>query len=656
MYKYLQAWKSAIPSVQGSQVVKLLTDMKDQGIIKTEQDYRAALNRLTGAINAGDPIPLSKLFPALLDQYIDSESFNWMIDRITSDLVSGFQEAQNIEDLLEAHKKVYEEFTIAKLKQIIGIVEQQVVFHELLKQNEEGFSNMQYNTFTQNAKSTSGSSPLASQLFYDRSSLESFYDVSNRAVEHSAVVDAVNEALELPGTVNSRTFVDAVEDDENTTSSTAVIDETIEKALIANNIRNAIDGVGNTFYIKAFLMDDIVESGVQLRMELDCGGLRPINYLELYPVSEFPFEITDIEYLHKDNVVYSVEMQEAGLLGSEIYRPTRFHFEEVEARKVYLTVTQPHYTLINFQKSSVKEYPSENFEGTYLQTQAVEDVVNDAIESDAFLDYLREQFDKKDQPYRVYQYIVGFDNIWTGRITYDDAGIFVGEAFKVNRCRRVGLVTDEATTTDTLENQRASIEYWIYKQDYNEVGGLIGVSAAPIMPEGVTEAYERLHLISLVGGGVKANTGILRFQAHWGAADPSTVSVYMNGLPLEKDTDWSFTDSGNLGLLNYTRITITEPQGGEIYTVRYTPVQYLAGAEDSRHYRQNQPYLYYFGTSNVIRTAGQIGSEDVAESDIYLIIIIRHNNNIDFSQSPRINEYSLMVASEDPNRLYEETT
>ena len=655
MYKYLQAWESAIPTVQGSQVVKLLTDMRDQGIIKTEQDYRTALNRLTGAINATDPVPLSKLFPALLDTIIDSESFNWMVDRLTSDLVSGFREAQTIEDLLNAHRKVYEEFTIAKLKQIIGIVEQQVVFHELLTQNEEGFSNMQYNTFTQNAKSTSRSSVLATQLFYDRSSRETI------ETRYDAVVDAVNEALELAGTANTRTFVDAEVDLENTTVNTALnvagedayeLDEYIKDTGL-DFVRNAIDGIEDTFYIQPFLMNDTVTSGVQLRLKMDCGGLRPINYIEIYPVADYPFQITDIEYLHKDGVVYSVEMQESNLLGVDLHRPTRFHFEEVEARHVYVTATQFHYTLINFQDSSVKQKPSESFDGTYLETQYVQDIVNDAYDDDAFLDFLREQFDDRDDPYRLYQYIIGFDNIWTGRISYEEVGIFAGEAFEIERCRRIGLVTEEASTSYTLENQRDSIEYWIYKQDYNNVGGLIGISSAPIMPEGVSEAYERLHLTEITAGSLKANTGTLRFQGHWGAADPTTVSVYQNGLPLEQDVDWSFTDSGNLSLLNYTRITITSPVGGEIYTVRYTPVQYLPGADTDRHYRQNQPYMYYFGQSNVIRTAGQIGSEDVASSDIYLIIIIRHNHNIDFTQSPRINEYSLMVASEDPNRLYE---
>jgi hypothetical protein len=198
MYKYLDAWRSTVPVIQGSQVVKLLTDMRDKGIIKTETEYRTALNTLSGAINATDPIPLSKLFPALLDIYIDSESFDWMVDRITADLVSGFSEAQNIEDLMATHRKVYEEFSLAKLKQILGTVEEKIVFYELLKQNEEGFSNIQYNTFTQNARSTSRSSVLRQQLFYDKSSgkfIKSRYD---------AVIDAVNESLELPATVNTQ--------------------------------------------------------------------------------------------------------------------------------------------------------------------------------------------------------------------------------------------------------------------------------------------------------------------------------------------------------------------------------------------------------------------------------------------------------------------
>ncbi len=640
MYNFLEAWSGSIPAIQSTQVVALLTDMRDKGIIKTEQDYTDALNRLTGAINATDPVPLSKLFPALLDTYIDSESFNWMLDKITSDLVSGFTEAQTIEDLLVAHQKVYEEFTLAKLKQVIGIVEEKIALYSLLKQNQEGFVNMQYNTFTQVARSTDRSSPLVAQLFFDRSSLEA---IDNR---YDAVIDAVNEALELPSTVNTLLFVDAEEVLDTTTESD------LEYDLQSNNIYNIIDGTRNTFYLKAFLLDEIA-SGAQLTLRLDCGALRPLNHVELYPISDYPFKVTAIEYLAEDGVMYSVELQETGLLDSEMYRPTRFHFTEITAREIYITVLQEHYTLYSYNGSSIKELPEENFEGTYLETQAVQDIVNDAMDDDALLAHLQDLFAQTDTDVRVYQYLVGFDNIWTGRIGYEDTGIFVGEVFPVNRCRRVGLSAIEVDTTYTLANQQATIEYWVYKQDYNAAGGLIGITALPIMHEGESEAYERVHFTELTGGSTVPNTATLRFQGHWGAPEPTTVSVYLNGIPLEQGVDWTFTDLGDLGLVNYTRITITDPQGGEIYTVRYTPVQYLPGADTDKHYQQNQPYAYYFGESNVIRTDGQIGSEDVEESDLYLITIIRHNNNLDHSQSPRVNEYSLLVASQDPNKLYE---
>ncbi len=641
MYSYLEAWEGSIPAVQGTQVVQLLTDMKNQGIIKTEQEYQEALNRLSGAIRATDPVPLSKLFPALLDTYIDSESFNWMIDRITSDLVAGYTEAQTIEDLMIAHRRVYEEYTLAKLKQLIGTVEEKVEFHELLRQNTEGFSNMQFNTFTQNARSTERSSPLEKQLFFDRSSRK------NIGSEFDAVVDAINEALELPATNNTLHFIDGSEDLDNTTEGDFKID------LPGNNIRNGIDGVQDTFYIKPFLMSEISTSGVQLRMKLDCGALRPLNYVEVYPVSDYPFQITAVEYLDENGTTYSVTLQESGLLGRDIYRPTRLHFEEITARELYVTATQVHYTLINFQGSSVKEAPSENFEGTYLETQAVQDIVRGAVDNDAFLAHLRDLFDEIDVPHRVYQYVIGFDNIWTGKLEYNDTGIFVGDIFTVSRCRRIGLNADEVNTTDLLANQQASIEYWLYKQDYNSVEGLIGITALPIMVEGDQEAYERIHLTEITGGSVTANTATLRFQGHWGGAEPTTVNVYVNGLALEQGVDWTFTDLGDLGLLNYTRITITLPQGGEIYTARYTPVQYLPGADTDKHYQRNQPNAYYFGTSNVIRAVGEIGSEEIEESDVYLIIIMRHNNNIDHTQSPRVNEYSLLVASQDPNKLYE---
>lgn len=640
MYNFLEAWSGSIPAVQSTQVVQLLTDMRDKGIIKTEQDYTDALNRLTGAINATDPVPLSKLFPALLDIYIDSESFNWMIDKITSDLVSGFTEAQTIEDLLVAHQKVYEEFTLAKLKQIIGIVEEKVALYSLLKQNQEGFVNMQYNTFTQVARSTDRSSPLAAQLFFDRSSNET---IDN---QQDAVVDAVNEALELPSTVNTQTFVAA----EEVLATTTETD--LEYHLQGNSINNVIDGTRNTFYLKPFLLDDLT-SGAELTLKLDCGALRPLNYIEVYPISDYPFKVTDIEYLAEDGVMYSVTLQESGLLGSEMYRPTRFLFTEITAREIYVTFLQEHYTLYHYNGSSVKEAPEENFEGTYLETQAVQDMINDAVDNDAFLDHLRDLFAETDTAVKAYQYLIGFDNIWAGRIEYDDVGIFAGENFQVNRCRRVGLSTVEVDTTYPLANQQSTIEYWIYKQDYNTAGGLIGITALPIMPEGDSETYERMHFTERTGGSSVPNTVTLRFQGHWGAPEPTTVSVWLNGVALTQGVDWTFTDLGSLDLVNYTRITITDPEGGEVYTVRYTPVQYLPGADTDKHYLPNQPYAYYFGESNVIRTDGQIGSEDVEESDLYLIIVIRHNNNIDHSQSPRVNEYSLLVASQDPNKLYE---
>lgn len=649
MYKFLEAWEGSIPAVQGSQIVKLLTDMKDQGIIKTEQEYRDALNRLSGAIRATDPVPLSKLFPALLDNYIDSESFNWMIDRITSDLVAGFTEAQTIEDLMIAHRKVYEEFTLAKLKQIIGIVEERVAFHEFLRQNQEGYSNMQYNTFTQNARSTDRSTTLERQLFYDRSSRSAIES------EHDAVIDVVNEALELPATDNVQLFTIANEDPANTTKD---IFDTLQGApdfdiaLAKNNIINGIDGIEGTFYIRPFLMSEVSTSGVQLKIELNCGTLRPLNYIEIHPVADYPFQITTVEYLDENDVIASVELQESGLLGTDVYRPIRLHFKEITARKLYLTTTQVHYTLISFQGSSIKEYPSENFEGTYLETQAVQDIVRDAMDDDAFLNHLRDLFSQTDSKHRVYQYIMGFDNIWAGRLAYDKVGIFVSESFKVSRCRLVGLNANEVDTTDILANQQASIEYWMYKQDYNSIGGLIGITALPIMNEGDTEAYERLHLTERTGGSAEANTATLRFQGHWGGGEPTTVSVYMNGLPLEQGVDWTFTDLADLGLLNYTRITLTLPQGGEIYTARYTPVQHLSGAETSKHYQRNQPYAYFFGATNIIRTVGEIGSEEIEDSDIYLIVIMRHNNNINNTQSPRVNEYSLLTASQDPNKLY----
>lgn len=653
MYKYLEAWRSGLPAIQGAQITEILGQWREDGLIRTEEEYRDALNRLTGMITSTDPVPLVKFFPAILNQFADSESFNWMVDRLINDLINSFNEGEIVTDLLDAHQKVYEEFTLAKIKSLIEDIREEINLHLLLRNNQEGFSNLQYNTFTQNTRSTPPTDPVADQLYIDRSSRADIKD-------QSAIIDAVNEALELDASRGTLLFTGVEENGELTTRND--FDYPISGSLITN----MIDGTRDTFYIRPFYILDENQStdGVQLRLELDCGGLRPLNYLEIEPVSNFPFQITEIEYLDKDGQTSAVELQESGLLGQDIFRPIRYHFKEVDARKVYLTCVQEHFVLLNFFESSVTEDPEEDIDGTFINSQMVQNAISDLVEDDAFLAALQNQFTDVDQEVLLYQYVIGFDNITTGKLSYglgnEKLGVFVSEVFQVARCRRVGLRTDEVTTNETLLNRRSSFEYWIYKQDFNAAGGLIGVTALPIMPLTDLKAYERLEFTEIGSGQTQPNIATLRFWGHYGASPPTgdeEVKVYLNGVELTRGPteDWDFADLAILGTVTYTRIEILSPLEGEVYTVDYTPAQYHPGATTEKIFQRFQPNAYYKGENNIIFTNGIIGSEDVESSDIYLIVIMKHNNNEDDAQSPRLNEYSLLVASQDPTRLYPES-
>jgi len=642
VYKYLEAWKSGMPAIQGAQVGQILSTMREQGLIKTEEEYRNAINRISAMIQRTDPIPTIKLFYAILNEYADSESFNWMVERLRDDLSSGFGESELLGEILEAHQKVYEEFTLAKLRGLIDKIREEVNLHVLLRQNSEGFSNLQYNTFTQNARSTTTKSPLLEQLFFDRS--------SKRTLDNDpAIIDAINETLELNPTRGQFLFTAVEEVDENTT----LTDFTYSLPATYGDISHMIDGTRQTYFIKAFFMDDIVTGGAQLQIKLDPGALRPMNYIEIQPVADYPFQVSDITYQDKEGNIQDVELQESGILNQDIYRPLVYHFNKIDARYIWITFNQPHYTLLNFHGSSLQESdPSEDFYGTNLESDMVQNAVREVVESEPFLLNFPAEFDDE---LLMYQYIIGFDNIVAGEIGYEELGIFVGEVFKVSRCRRIGLDVDEVDTNEDLPGRRASFEYWIYKQDYNADGGLIGTTALPLLPLTALRAHERLELIETTAG-VRPNTGTTRFQAHIGAVPPTgdqEIKVYLNGVELTYLTDWEFEDLAILNNLNYTRIKILNPLD-EIYTVEYTPVQLHPSSTD-KHYQRFQPNAYYKGDSNLIYTHGDISGEDIEESDIYLIIILKRNNNEDNSQSPKLNEYSLLVASQDPTRLYPES-
>ena len=456
-------------------------------------------------------------------------------------------------------------------------------------------------------------------------------------------------------------FTDAKENEELTTRND------FEFPISGSELSNMIDGTRNTFYIRPFYILDGNQptGGVQLRLNLDCGGLRPINFIEVEPVSNFPFQISEIEYQDKNGQTLAVELQESGLLGQDIFRPIRYHFKEVDARKVYLTCTQEHFTLLNFHGSSVTEDPQEDIDGTFINSQMVQTAISDLVADDPFLFALQNQFTDVDQETLLYQYVIGFDNVTTGKLSYglgnDKLGVFVGEVFQVARCRRIGLSTDEVTTSELLNNRRASFEYWIYKQDFNATSPTpIGFTALPIMPLTDQTAYERLEFTEIGSGQPGPNIATLRFQGHFGGSIPSgdeEVKVYLNGVELTygPTEDWEFADVGVLGVTNFTRIEILSPLPGEVYTVSYTPAQYHPGATTEKIFQRLQPNAYYKGENNIIFTNGTIASEEVESSDIYLIVIMKANNNEDDAQSPRLNEYSLLVASQDPTRLYPES-
>ena len=640
MYKYLETWKSGMPAIQGAQVGQILTAMQEEGLIRTEEEYRNAINRISAMIRGTDPIPTVKLFYAVLNEYADSESYNWMIERLRDDLSTGFGESELIGEVLEAHQKVYEEFTLAKLRSLIETIREEVNLHVLLRQNSEGFSNLQYNTFAQNSKSTTTKSSLLEQLFFDRSSKKMLDD-------DPAIIDAINESLELNPTKGQFQFVEVQEVDTDTT----LTDYTYE--LPNNDISNMIDGTNQTYYTKVFFMEDIVTGGAQVKFFLDPGKLSPINYVEVQPVADYPFQVSNIEYTDKEGNLQDVELQESGILNQDIFRPIVYHFKKVDARYVYVTLNQPHYTMLNFHGSSLMEAtPAEDFYGTNLESEMVQDAVRSVIDDEPFLQNFPEEFDDE---LLLYQYVIGFDNIVAGEIAYEELGIFVSEVFSVARCRRIGLDADEVDTNETLTGRRASFEYWIYKQDYNADGGIIATTALPILSLSDIRVFERLELLETIGA-TRPNTGTTRFQGHYGAGAPTgdeEIKVYSNGVELTYLTDWEFEDLGILNNINYTRIKLTAVTD-EVYTVEYTPVQFHPGNTE-RGYQRFQPNAYYKGDNNLIFTHGDIGSEEVEESDVYLIVIMKRNNIDDNTQSPKLNEYSLLVASQDPTRLYPES-
>src|SRR5688572_28046728 len=116
MAQYIAKLKDAIRKRQTEQILKRLNKQKNARQIRSVEEFTTRLDSLVRELTQTTLTPTLKLFTAEPDQTIDSETYNFMLDRVQDDLESAFEESVNIAEVQKSHEAIVRDVILKNLR------------------------------------------------------------------------------------------------------------------------------------------------------------------------------------------------------------------------------------------------------------------------------------------------------------------------------------------------------------------------------------------------------------------------------------------------------------------------------------------------------------------------------------------------------------
>ncbi len=659
MASYIEKFNSTIRKKQTEQILKLLNRQRATGQIRTVEEFTTKLDSLVRELTQLNITPTLKLHEAEKKDLTSSETFNFMLERVEDDLITGFGEAYNIDQVQRAHEAVVRDVILKNLKHGIAELESKVDLYEFLQNDSNGFTSSIFSTFreSRDERTARSTSRQAAALFTDPRT-----NSSTLAGSEDANIDLVGERLTLGFSTKdlfSPRNVTQLFDNETATSVEAVTRP-------GTLLRNMVDGRKGTYWVQSVL----VKSGrtrLVTKLEFDLPGTKTFNFVELEPANVYAFKLTNIFYYDTSNVLRTLVSPDLNIVGT-----TSYIFPTITTSKVILEFECTTSKISNFQIDrenhliwQALDSPDQTINGLASGFQGIQ-IPLSVAKAAGFPVIGTRSFSGK-------TFEIGFDNVRFGKGSYSSKSIYVSKPLETYDPLQVGLKTLEkrpsaeslftspemtSTTYDVGDDDsffHGSIEYWVIKRDFDTAGNIVATYKIPILPTGVSRVHhERLVLTERSSSGTfLRDVGTLMFFAD---PDVSSIKVYRNGSIL-LSTDWEDVTTEedrtpNSGDRMKFKIRIKSLLAGDIFTVSYTPVvsstislpevleEYsttgisivdLAGNLAARSVNENLLVLNKGPTSN-----------RVVKSYIYLCIMLR-NNTSDSSLTPAVEEYTLVV-------------
>lgn len=669
---FLDKFRSGMKAVQGRQLLVLLSREKERGSISNLEEFKSRLVELTNQLSGTTIKPTLELYLAKVGDRIDSETYDFMIERIEDDLKAAFLEANTIDEVLNSHETIVNDVVLKNLELAINDLESQIESFEFLNKTAEGFDNAIFNTFriTQNARNAFNEGVI----FLDpKTGLQSL-------PVNEASIDFIGEKLLLKSELNEQVRINTVRqifDHECKASELPV-------QLKGSNINNIIDDRVGTFWMQSVLLSKPQgETGVLTKLELDLGVVKTINYLELEPILYAPVELYNISFLDSNNQLKTILYTPV-----EINSTNKLFFTNISTSKLILTFRNKNFNQTQFELKA--DSPVVTILEQPLNSDALIESIRPELEEVVSSPRIKELFgldEETQKTYRkYYEYFIGFDSIKVGLNRFEENSIFVSKTEKIKKLGQVGLRVNEKRpfsyyidsevqyTTDTQPSHdfnyfHGSIEYYLIKRDFTADGTLLNSMVTPLLPVNTSKIRHERLILSKKSSTTSVTNDIGELQFYTDEAITS-ISVYRNGV-IMTPTDLSTINPSELDgwLIDSSTvrdpkqpsrmkiaIKIQAPVANAIYTVSYVPaistsvvppqdlssaalIVDTAGLLDA-----------WIANKNIVYFSDKKNSTEIDYSLINLAIILRRNSS-NVRLTPVVEDYLLATSSIDRRKF-----
>lgn len=593
---YLDTWQSTISKAQSDWISQLLHRLGQESSLSTAE-LKEELHRLTQLLLAGDTKTLSQLFPAVTDELIDAEGHNLMLEGLVGDLTAAFSEALNLGKLQQAYQQLYEQRIITELRSALGRLEADIQRLSYLGHNTLGFTHALHHNFSLQSYRTPRTHPLANLLYRDPR--------LNRRLTSSqdCVVDDQANSLTLPLTYRQMHRIESVN-----LISRQLAGGLGGQELPGTRLEHLIDREPHTYWIYQEATLQPAPEGLRIRLQFDLGSFMPFSLIEIQPIADFPFRLTELSYESSPGHLVSLLSEvDPAALANPLCQPLQLHFNPRYGRRLYIGLAQE-----SFQRRLSSELTAATSQSLWPYG-APTPTPAPSLETE------------------VCVYTLGFDNILIGAAAYQPVGIYVSPMLEVNRCVLVGLDAQES-----ISSRHTAVEYWVVKRDLDRRGSVLQTQVVPILPLNQRLITGESLVLFTSQGNYTNDTGLLRFCAHQGG-ELLDFQIYEEDRPLTT-LEYRWLDS--LTSRSPARLQLLNPGSNLYYSVDYLPAHLTT---TTAHYLTSNQTIWLAGT-NALHCALTVDGREIHTSQLFLVVLLR-NNPRHARLTPQVRQCQLLAAS-----------